>query len=695
MLASESIDNQGQFIPGWPVGRQCKRLPRECCQGIAPMESTPCEPAARPLPIRVTLSPTAAVLLAISFGLCGGYLDLGVIIFKKLCLNPEGSFRSARDIPWTVPVSHTVLLLIPGLVVAAVNRLWPKLLSLNAASWLFATLAIWSALLRMPIYGACSLLMAAGLARPISNVIVARGLYLRPMRAILGAILGLLIVLAALSSGRRAVSESRAVARLRSAPPGARNVVLIVWDTVRASYMSLYGYQRDTTPNLARWATKGVRYDRALAPAPWTFPSHSSFFTGQWPFRNNSQWKYTLVTSHSTLAEYLSSRGYQTTGFVANNDSCNYETGLDRGFAHYEDFPLTPRSLVGRSVGGRWILENLLSFGDYYDKKWIGLQSRGARAINGAFLDWLSRRRTDRPFFAFLNYFDAHAPYIPPAGQSGRFGIRPVTSRDYQVLFDFVDMNKNLITKRDVLMARDCYHDCLAFLDEQLGHLLDELQSQGLLANTDVIITSDHGEEFGEHLFFGHAHNTNLDAIGVPLVILSPGAPMGRVVYSPVSLRDLPATVVDLLGLSDGSPFPGRSLTAYWGSGRGQLAETTSPALTEQAEAAAFHTQPLHGREHPGFQMSLVVSGHHYIRHGMGLEQLYDLRVDPFERVNLTASTTSEHRVRAFRRLLLEVLSDNPGSVEVEKAYLEPYRKWLKALVQGSPEPIATTATTD
>ena len=110
---------------------------------------------------------------------------------------------------------------------------------------------------------------------------------------------------------------------------------------------------------------------------------------------------------------------------MANTNCCNYETGLDRGFAHYEDYPLTPRSLLGRTVAGKWILENLLSFGDHYDKKWIGLQSRGAREINDAFLDWLRRRRTDRPFFAFLNYFDAHAPYMPPAGLAGRFGIRP------------------------------------------------------------------------------------------------------------------------------------------------------------------------------------------------------------------------------------------------------------------------------
>ncbi len=675
MLVSESFDNHERLV----------------LEGMAPMESTPTKTAARRPHGRVPLSPMGAVLLAILFGVCGGYLDLGLIVFKKFCLNHEGSFRVARDFPWTVPASHAVLLVILGSVVAAVNRLRPMLIALNAASWLFATLAIWSALLRLPIYGACSLLLAVGLARLISNVDAARGLYLWPMRSIL-AILGPLIVLAALSSGRRAVSESRALAGLPSAPPGARNVVLIVWDTVRASHMSLHGYQRETTPNLAAWARKGVRYDRAMAPAPWTFPSHSTFFTGQWPFRLNSQWKYALERSHATLAEYLRSRGYQTTGFVANTECCNYETELDRGFAHYEDYVLTPRSLVSRTVAGKWILENLLTVSDYYDKKWIGLQSRGAIAINSAFLDWLSRRRTDRPFFAFLNYFDAHAPYIPPPGHVGHFGIRPVTPADYQVLVNFVGMNKNLITKRNFLLARDCYHDCIAFLDEQLGRLLDELQRRGLLENTDVIITSDHGEEFGEHAFFGHAHNTNLDAIGVPLVILSPRAPAGRVVKSPVSLRDLPATVVDLLGLSDGSPFPGRSLTAYWGSGPGLLPEITSPALTEQAEAAAFQTQPRQVREHPGFQMSLVASGHHYIRHGMGLEQLYDLKVDPLELVNLMASTASAHRVGEFRRKLLEVLNDNPGSVEVEKAYLEPYRKWLEALVQVAHEPVATTA---
>src|SRR5262249_19120194 len=150
-----------------------------------------------------------------------------------------------------------------------------------------------------------------------------------------------------------------------------------------------------------------------------------------------------------------------------------------------------------------------------YDMKWIGLQSRGARGVDVAFLDWLRGRRRDRPFFAFLNYFDAHEPYVPPAGYGGPFGIRPKTSDDYRVLFDYVGMDKNSMPKRDIALARDCYDDCIAFLDEQLGRLLGTLERQGILENTVVIITSDHGESFGDHGAFGHSYSVFLDEVGV------------------------------------------------------------------------------------------------------------------------------------------------------------------------------------
>ena len=288
---------------------------------------------------------------------------------------------------------------------------------------------------------------------------------------------------------------------------------MIVWDAVRAANLSLYGYPRNTTPNLMLWARKGVRYSMALAPAPWTYPSHSCFFTGHWPFQVGTQWKYTLDAPVPTLAEHLASLGYQTVGISANTLCCTYETRLDRGFIDFEDYPLTPRSLLSRTVAGSWILENVLYRGDFYESKWIRIQSRNADAISDSFLDWLHHRRRDRPFFAYLNYFDAHEPYMPPPGYAGRFGIRPRPPRDYQFLLDYGNPGWRSLQVRDIWMARDCFDDCIAFLDDRLGRLLDELQGQGLLDNTVVIITSDHGESFGDHGVFLHANNVLLDEI--------------------------------------------------------------------------------------------------------------------------------------------------------------------------------------
>jgi arylsulfatase A-like enzyme len=332
------------------------------------------------------------------------------------------------------------------------------------------------------------------------------------------------------------------------------------------------------------------------------------------------------------------------------------------------------------------MLTNIVSRGDFHDLKWIRIQSRDARGLNDAFRDWMQWRRRDRPFFAFLNYYDAHVPYVPPARHLGRFGIRPHTPGDFQFLFDYLVTNPDRIRARDVAMARDCYDDCIAFLDAQLGRLLADLQDQGLLENTLVIITSDHGEAFGDHGNFGHGGSLYLDEIGVPLVILSPGAPAGRVVTDPVSLRDVPATVVDQLGLADGSPFPGRSLAAYWWLPPGASPPEVTPGLSEEASAAAF--KPDHERgPGGGFKLSLVALGRHYMRDGAGSEQLYDLFTDGIERINLANSAGGSQVVGVYRKMLLDALTDNPGSIEVENAYLRAYRQRLKSLVDESSQP--------
>jgi len=163
------------------------------------------------------------------------------------------------------------------------------------------------------------------------------------------------------------------------------------------------------------------------------------------------------------------------------------------------------------------------------------------------------------------------------------------------------------------------------------------------------------------------------------------------VVDSPVSLRDLPVTVVDLSGLRGGSPFPGRSLAACWPTAPGPAPEgVTTPALSEQVDPIALQRQVQSGHGLSGFGLSLVASGHHYVRDGLGTEWLYDLRKDRFERVDLIGSPRGNQAVGVFRKMLLELLTRNPGSIEVEKAYLEPYRRGLEALVhEQSPERVA------
>ena len=192
---------------------------------------------------------------------------------------------------------------------------------------------------------------------------------------------------------------------------------------------------------------------------------------------------------------------------------------------------------------------------------------KDAASINRAFLDWLARRpEKTRPFFVFLNYLDAHAPYKLPEGAQHRFGHKPASREEIRVIHDGWDLiDKLTLPKYYLTMARDAYDSCLAYLDEQLGVLFDELQRRGLLDDTLVVITSDHGEGLGEHDLFDHGESLYSTELDVPLLILLPRqSRTARVVPQVVSLRDLPATIVDLVGQGAGSPFPGHSLADLW-----------------------------------------------------------------------------------------------------------------------------------
>ena len=243
----------------------------------------------------------------------------------------------------------------------------------------------------------------------------------------------------------------------------------------------------------------------------------------------------------------------------------------------------------------------------------------------------LSARKAG-PFFAFLNLYDAHNPYIPPAGFDRRFGVRPRSVADMAILERWFILDKKKLTPGEIQSVLDAYDDGIAYLDEQLGRLFDDLDRLGRLANTLVIVTADHGEHLGEHRLYGHASSLYDAEIRVPLLILLPGeAHAGQSVAAQVSLRDLAATVADVTGLG-GSPFPGRSLARHWAADASPQPE---PSLSEVD--APVMSAPNQGRS-PVFRgpMKAVAAGKHvYIRNGDGQEELFDMEADPMQSRNL------------------------------------------------------------
>jgi arylsulfatase A-like enzyme len=598
--------------------------------------------------------------MAAWFGLTGGCIDLLCILVKKTFIYKYTFLFESKHFVWMVPLSNLVILIAAGLALWALERLGPRRLPGGFSAWSLAMLALVGPLLRMPLDWWASVLLATGLAFPLGEMVQSRPRLVRRCVAGLSALLATTVVI---SLAQPPMTRYWKEAHMAAPPPGGRNVLLIVLDAVRSQNLSLYGYPRDTTPNLRRWSAKGVTFEQAIAPAPWTFPSHTCFLTGQWPYKFNMEWTHAVDQSFPTLAEYLSARGVLTAGFVSNTMFCSYETGLDRGFLSYEDYHLTPRAVLASSFLGRKLIEATLDKSDLYTRKWLKFQSRGAREINRAFLDWAdSRHPAARPFFAFLNYMDAHEPFVTPKDNRQHFGLTPQSPEEVGMLVDWWNQDKRRLAEHQIVLARDAYDDCIAELDSRIGELLDELERRNLLESTMVIVTSDHGEHLGEQHLFNHGYGLHLVETQVPLMILASSSEGGRRVARQVSLRDLPATVIDFLGLEHGSALPGRSLSSLLRNDPNDSETENSPALSE-IQGPYFLT-PQTGRSPTtrGTTFSLLLDGLHYIRYmttSGWVEELYNLGADPTEADNL-ATEVPLPAVLNFRSLLWKIIQDDP-----------------------------------
>jgi len=412
------------------------------------------------------------------------------------------------------------------------------------------------------------------------------------------------------------------------AMPGRCNVVLITMDTVRADHLPLYGYDRDTTPHLREFARQATLYRRATAAADMTLPAHASIFTGLYPGWHGAHLGVPgypigrpLPSQAVTLAGLLRNNGYQTAAVVGNWAYLAPSMGLDQGFTEYDShrpvrladserpfyLSLTARSLLGHVVGTNEFAARVLRAAD----------------INERGLTWLSQAGHDKPFFLFLNYMDAHAPYIPPAPFDTAFpGKDPHFTPwvDYENVRRAVLSGSHLLTDPEKRHIVSQYDGTIAYMDSELGKLLDNLRARGVYENTLIIITSDHGEAFGEHNLMEHATGFLYeDQVHVPLFVKYPGQHEVQAFDAPVSEVDLMPTILDVAGISS-SGLQGRSL-------RSPRTDDSGPVYAEDQAFGYLGKYP----RFRGVRRAIFAGHLKLLTWTAGPPQFYDLSTDPGE----------------------------------------------------------------
>jgi arylsulfatase A-like enzyme len=270
---------------------------------------------------------------------------------------------------------------------------------------------------------------------------------------------------------------------------------------------------------------------------------------------------------------------------------------------------------------------------------------KSAESVNAELLGWLDGRQDKRPYFVFLNYLDAHDPYQPPAPFDKLYSA-PGAAALVEGLNDALAAPK--LTPEARQAAIDKYDESITYLDHQLGRLFAELERRGSWDNTLVVLTADHGEEFGERGYYFHGNTLYRGSLEVPLLVRLPGAvPGGRSVATPVSLKDLAATVLALSGAR--AELPGRSLARYWDAQLADSATRSEPLLMELNHAPRL---PKDAPIAKGPMKAVLQDSLRLIRNGDGREELFDFTHDRTDSRDLVALPEHQEDLKTLRETL-------------------------------------------
>lgn len=590
-------------------------------------------------------------LLACWFGLFFGMAE-GVVraVRRSIQHQPAGRFTAA-ELLWMTPLAAVVTFLVVALLFVLADRLLrSRGLILQFAMPLLVTLGVHDLIdsMRLGVVSVAAWILGLGCAAAATRLYAAKGAAALPrMRWPLPLAMGAIALWAVAVPVTQRVKAQKAHDRLPAAAANAPNVLVIIWDTVRSLSLSLYGYSRETTPELARIAKTGTVFESAFATSSWSLPSHASLYTGRYPNETKVGHSTPLDDEFPTLGDVLAKHGYVTGGFTGNLYYGSRDFGMARGFSWYDDASsITTKKIASTYSVSRRVLSAWLQ----YNHSHAELVTRPADDIRAEVLRWIDRRGK-RPFYAFVNFFDAHAPYFAPppfnvafAPSPPRYWIEEPRPTDPAI-------------QRELETA---YESSIRYLDHELGQFIAQLKRRGVLDNTLVILTADHGEQFGDHgtQYLGHERSLYASVLRVPLVMIyPPRVPAGVRRAEPVSIRDIPITVLDVLGLDgeDNQPFPGISLLRY-ATGTATEAEIAEPRFAHMRPSQFFPEEFLEWARTKSHIFSLVSGRLQYIVNASGHEELYDFLGDPWEKVDLMRDSSKSASLARFRATLDSII---------------------------------------
>ncbi|MFQ5806439.1 MAG: sulfatase [Phycisphaerae bacterium] len=336
------------------------------------------------------------------------------------------------------------------------------------------------------------------------------------------------------------------------------NIVLISVDTLRPDHLGCYGYDRNTSPRIDRLATEGVLFENAISSTSWTLPAHAALFTGLADTVHGClDMDRRLDDSRRTLAERLNEVGYATVGFFSG-PALHPVFGMAQGFDKYVDCTsysdLTIKVVTaGQSLDGG-VVESRSNADITNPNVYQEVQA------------WLKQSQR-RPFFMFIHLWDVHFDFIPPPPYDRRFDPEytgSVTGENF-----LIDPSVNVqMPKRDLEHIVALYDGEIAWTDEHIGKILDDLDALKLRDSTIVMLLSDHGEEFFEHGRKGHRQTLYDEVIRIPMIVRFPGRiATDQRVREQARMIDVVPTLLELVGLSPPPGVMGQSLVPLFSGG--------------------------------------------------------------------------------------------------------------------------------